>query len=192
MAAGQAPLLAVHPSGYPRALIFGGSVVLGIFIPPFTGVVGAGKNKVSLEDEIVAKERPRARVVTAPGKKPFPSLYTPEKTKAWEEHVGKVSLEQLRSVEVEGDEDFTLPVRDSRILANLRFNLKKPPSYPKSMVHAIKKPDLDNLVKGIFDGLVQAGVIEDDNCITDMSVSKRYADAAHPIGVEVELTCLPV
>lgn len=182
----------MHPSGYPRALVFGGSVVLGFFITPFTGTVGSGKSKVHLEDEIVAKERPRARVVTAAGKRPFPSLYTPEKTKAWEEHVGQVALQQLRGVEVDGDEDFVLPVRDCRILVSMRFNLKKPASYPKSVVHVTKKPDLDNLVKGVLDGLVQAGVIEDDNCITDMNISKRYADAVHPIGVEVELTCLPV
>lgn len=154
--------------------------------------MGAGKEKVELVDEIVAKERPRARVVPgAGGKRPFPSLYTPPKTKAWEEHVGQEALQQLRSVEVEGD-DFTLPIRDVRILASLRFNLKKPASYPKSMKHAVKKPDLDNLVKAILDGIVMAGVIEDDNCITDMSISKRYADAEHPVGVEVELTCLPL
>lgn len=190
MAGRQAPLLAVHPSGYPRALVVGRSIVLGVFIPPFTGTVGSGKSKQELVEEIVAKERPRARVI--PGKKPIPQLYTPAKTAAWEEHVAKEALAQLRGVEVEGDKDFTLPIRDCRVLATVRFNLRKPVSYPKSVVHAVKKPDLDNLVKAIWDGLVNAQVLEDDNCITDTLMMKRYADAEHPPGVEVELTCLPL
>ena len=101
------------------------------------------------------------------------------------------SLAQLRGVEIEGDSDFTMPIRDMRIIASLRFNLRKPKSYAKSVAHATKKPDLDNLVKAILDGLVQGRVIEDDNCITDLSVMKRYADDQHPPGVEVDLTCLP-
>lgn len=139
---------------------------------------------------MVAKERPKARVI--PGKKPFAQFYTPPKTRLWEEHVGQHALMQLRGVEVDGDEDFTLPISDARIIAKLRFNLKKPAGYPKSVVHVTKKPDLDNLVKAILDGIVTAGVIEDDNCITDLVTMKRYADDEHPHGVEVELTCLPL
>lgn len=132
-----------------------------------------------------AKERPQARVI--PGKKPFAQFYTPPKTKEWEEHVGVMALEQLRSL----PEDFVMPIKGCRILANLRFNIRRPVSLPKSAIHAVKKPDLDNLVKAILDGIVTAGVIEDDNCITDLSTMKRYADEDHPMGVEVDLTCLP-
>lgn len=142
-------------------------------------------------DEVVAKERPQARVVAPKGGRPFAQFYTPAKTRLWEEHVGQHALMQLRGVEVDGD-DFTLPIKDVRIILNMRFNLRKPSSYPKSVVHAAKKPDLDNLVKGVLDALVSARVIEDDNCITDMQVMKRYASEDHPPGVEVELTCLPL
>ena len=122
----------------------------------------------------------------------MPQLYTPKETQQWESHVAESARAQLLSVEVEGD-DFTLPVSEVRVLANLRFNLDKPVSYPKRVVHATKKPDLDNLVKAVLDGLVQGRVLEDDNCITDMMVSKRYSDHLdHPVGVEVELTCLKV
>lgn len=111
----------------------------------------------------------------------------------WEEHVGAVARAQLLKCEIEGDDDFLLPVKDVRILAHLRFNVPKPVSYPKSVVHAVKKPDLDNLVKSVLDGLVMGAIIEDDNCITDMMVSKRYVHPLdHPEGVEVELTCLKV
>jgi len=142
--------------------------------------------------EVPAKERPQFRIITPKGSKPFAQPYTPTKTKAWESHIGEHALQQLRSVELEGDDDFTLPIRDARIIAHLRFNLRKPVSYPKSMIHATKKPDLDNLIKAVLDALVLHKVLDDDACITDLQVMKRYASDEHPLGVEVDLTCLPV
>lgn len=147
------------------------------------------KYRQGTEFDVFAKERPKARVI--PGSKPRAHFYTPAKTKAWEEHVGVHALDQLRSVRSEGGE-FTMPMAECRILAALRFNIRKPVSYSKSVLHATKKPDLDNLVKAILDGLTQAQVIEDDNCITDISSMKRYATDEHPLGVEVELACLPL
>lgn len=176
MAAGQAPIPTPFPKGYPRAAVAGRSLALGFFIP----------------GDPVPKDRPRGRVIAGPNRKPFVQFYTDKKTVDYEDSVGQHALVQLRAVEVDGDEDFTLPVRDSRIIAHLRFNLKKPVSYPKSVKHATKKPDLDNLVKTVLDGLVKGGVIDDDNCVTDISMMKRYADDDHPVGVEVDLTVLPV
>lgn len=143
--------------------------------------------------EVPAKERPQFRIISPKGGgKPFPQPYTPAKTKAWEEHIGQHALAQLRSIKLPGPDDFTLPIREVRIIAHIRFNIRKPISYPKSMIYPTKKPDLDNLVKAILDGLVDAKVIEDDNCITDLQVMKRYASDDHPLGVEVDLTCLPI
>ena len=126
------------------------------------------------------------------GKKPFVQFYSEKKCVEYEQLVGEVSLRELRRVEVVGDDDFTLPIKNFRIIASIRFFVKKPVSYPKSVKHATKKPDLDNLVKAILDALVSARVIEDDNCVTDLYTSKRYADPENPVGVEVELTCLPL
>lgn len=178
MASREAPLFEAHAPGFPRALVAGKSVVLGFFIP----------------GDPVAKERPKARVlVPKGGGRPFPQFYTPEKTVKWEQLVAEHARAQLLAVEVEGDQDFTLPVAaEVRILANIRFNIAKPVSYPKSVKHATRKPDLDNLVKAILDGLVTGRVITDDNCVTDLMTSKRYACQDHPVGVEVELTCLPL
>lgn len=119
-------------------------------------------------------------------------FYSEKKTVEYEEHVGQQALVQLRSVEVDGEDDFTLPVRECRIIASFRFNFTKPKSYPKSVVHMTKKPDIDNLVKVILDGLVKHDIIDDDNCVTDMVIQKRYADEDHPVGVEVDLTVLPI
>ena len=187
MAQGPAPNPPHHLQGHASAVIAGRALLLTFFIPPLLFKYRNGETF-----DVFAKERPQARIVQGHGKKPFPQFYTPAKTRAWEEHIGQHALVQLRTVEVDGDRDFTLPVKNSRYLVNLRFNIRKPVSYPKSVIHAVKKPDLDNLLKAVLDGLVVGGIIDDDNAITDLSVCKRYANDEHPLGVEVEITCLPV
>lgn len=126
------------------------------------------------------------------GKAPWVQFYGQDETKKWEEQVGWHALHQLRSIKLDADEDFTLPIQGCRIIAQLRFNFDKPKSYPKSVVHHVRRPDLDNLSKALLDGLVVARVLEDDGFVTDLTQLKRYADAEHPAGVEVELTCLPL
>lgn len=74
------------------------------------------------------------------------------------------------------------------MLVVMRFNLPKPASYPASLVQHTKKPDLDNLVKSVLDGLVKGQILEDDKYITDLTISKRYTEPGHPVGVEVEIT----
>lgn len=146
--------------------------------------------EVNGELKLVAKQRPQAKVITPKGGRPFPQFYTPKETADWEAHVGAQALVRLRAAEVQGDRDFTLPIRDCRILASFRFNLRKPKSYPKNVVHHVTKPDVDNLAKAILDALVLGQVLGDDNCVTDLSIMKRYADFEHPIGVEVDLVCI--
>lgn len=166
----------MHGNGKARALLTEDTAFLQFFIP------GAP----------VAKQRPRAKIIVPKGGKPFPQFYTPKETADWEETVGQHSLVALRTAEVEGVRDFTLPIKGCRIIASLRFNILKPKSYPKSVTHHVTKPDVDNLGKAILDGLVHGQVLGDDNCITDLSIMKRYADIEHPVGVEVELVCINV
>jgi Holliday junction resolvase RusA-like endonuclease len=130
-------------------------------------------------------------VVQSPGKKPFVQFYPDRKSADYEEYAGQCALFQLRKVELEGTgDDYTLPVRDCRILAQFRFNIPRPKTVKR--LHVTVKPDVDNLAKSILDALVQGGVIHDDNLVTDLVTLKRYADADHPEGVEVDLTCLPL
>lgn len=171
--------LELRPAGLPWGYVAGRSISLGFFIPP-------------MNDEVRWEERHRTRVVTPKGQAARAIMYSPEKTKAWHEHVGAEALKELRSIEIPGDDDFVLPLRDSRYLVKLRFNIPKPPSYSKSIVHMTKKPDIDNYAKGILDGLVSANVIDDDSPVTDLVIAKRYAGPGHPAGVEVELTALPI
>lgn len=131
-------------------------------------------------------------MVTAPGRKPYPQFYEEKAATEWQQVVADMAMLCVRAIPVQGEgQDFTLPT-SGRVLITVRFNMPKPVSYPKSVVHHVRKPDLDNLVKAVLDGLVKGRILEDDNCVTDMMVIKRYAEPGHPEGVEVDLTALPV
>ena len=170
------------PEGFPSAFSVGRSVLLRAFVP---GI------EVHGQLEVPPKDRHRSRVVSPKDRKPFVQTYDTERNRVWAEHVGATVLAQLRGVPVVGDSDFTLPITDCRVILSLRFNLRKPASYPARAAHAIHKPDLDNLTKAILDALVQAKVLDNDQCVTDEVLCKRYADKEHPVGVELEMTCLP-
>lgn len=171
------------PEGYPNAFGTARALSLQLFIPP-------------IDDDVHFKERVRGRCLPISPKCPScgvsktrVQMYNPQRTTNWEEWVGKQALNQLRSVHLEG-QDFVLPIKESRIVVSLRFNLRKPTSYPKSVIHHVRKPDIDNLSKGLFDGLTKAGILADDNMITDEFTQKRYPEPGHPVGVEVDLTAI--
>jgi len=170
-------LFPAFPEGFPAALVAGRAVSLRLFIP------GAP----------VAKERPKAKVITPKGRRPFPQFYTPEATVVWEDHVGDTARTQLAGLQAEGDgEDFLLPLVGYRFITVMRFNLHKPVSYPARITHHTRKPDRDNLEKAVLDGLVKGRIISDDNAVTDGYSCKRYVTPGHPEGVEIDLTALPV
>ena len=141
----------------------------------------------------IPQGRPRARVVTPRGGKPFVQIYPEAKTRDWEEQIADQIQRQIARIPVEatsdGDRDFHLPF-EGRVLISMRFNLHKPVSYGKDVVHHLRKPDLDNLVKSVLDGLVKGRLIKDDNIVTDLTAYKRYVSDGHPEGVEIDLTAI--
>jgi Holliday junction resolvase RusA-like endonuclease len=175
MVAAPAPLAEPHPAGFPAAFTVGDAVNLRLFI--------AGRPHF--------KERPRARVLyPRGGGRPQPQIYTAAATRNWEDRVAMLAKAQIGAIEVDG-EDFTVPLA-GRILMVIRFNLPKPPSYPRRVVYPLKKPDDDNLSKALVDGLVKGRILLDDSRITDKYSMKRYAEPGHPEGVEVDITSYPV
>ena len=136
----------------------------------------------------IGKGRPRFRAVPKRDGGHFVQTYTPKNTADWEQDIGEqvgVALARLRAKgALKGIE---LPL-SNRVILNLRFNLPKPKSAPKKLRFQKKKPDLDNLDKSLIDALSNIGLIKDDNLVTDISTCKRFANDAHPMGVEVELT----
>lgn len=176
MASWQAPEPALDAEWTPAAHVAGSSLSLKLY------VWGAP----------VAQSRPRGRVVTPAGKRPFIQFYEEKKSADWQLEVAKQVREQVPLLQVTGDgSDFVLPAT-GRVLMSIRFNIAKPVSYPKSVVHNTRKPDVDNLGKAVLDGIVKGRIIEDDNLVTDLVVYKRYANVEHPEGVEIDLTVLPI
>lgn len=121
------------------------------------------------------------------GGKPWVQNYTDAKTVAWEEKVATEARAQIASVETPDGGDFTLPFT-GRIMIALRFNLHRPVSYPKSIEHHLKRPDVDNLAKAVLDGLQNAQIMTEDNLVTDLTIAKRYESDGHPEGVEIDIT----
>lgn len=66
------------------------------------------------------------------------------------------------------------------------FSLPKPRSYPKKLVPATKRPDLDKLVRAICDALTAIAWL-DDSQVTQIHATKRYAEPDEPPGVLITI-----
>lgn len=54
------------------------------------------------------------------------------------------------------------------------FLLPRPASYPRRVIHAVKKPDVDKLARAVLDAL--SGVLfGDDSTVTELHATKAYA-----------------
>lgn len=129
-----------------------------------------------------------------PAKKPFVQFYEDAPSKDYKVRVAETARNQVLTtevVEIGSGGNFLLPFEGVRGLITLRFNMKKPASYPKRIVDHTKRPDFDNLAKAVVDALVQGRILKDDGLITDATIQKRYADDEHPEGVEIDLTVMP-
>jgi Holliday junction resolvase RusA-like endonuclease len=174
MAAQVSPVTATHPGAFPSVSAVGEAVSLTFYI--------AGKP--------VPKGRPRGRAVMKAGGKPWVQFYSDPATVDWEKYVSRRVLDQLDELAARDDDiAIALPFTE-RCLVTLRFNLAKPKSTPKAQFPVKSRTDVDNLAKAVLDSLQNAGLIANDNIITDLTVSKRYADEDHPEGVEIDITAL--
>jgi Holliday junction resolvase RusA-like endonuclease len=79
------------------------------------------------------------------------------------------------------------PTPDPPYEVTLRFRLNMP-QKPRLTWPTV--PDVDKLARAVLDGLTQGGAIEDDRCVTDLTVSKEYAVRDEPVGVTAEVTSL--
>lgn len=101
--------------------------------------------------------------------------YTPAKTKTYEDEVA-----MLGKAAMKGQEPFRTPVA-----VYVRATFLTPASYSKTRTDAclagyeqhIKRPDLDNIVKAITDGL-NGVVYHDDSQIVVLHATKMYGTAA--------------
>lgn len=120
----------------------------------------------------VAKGRPKFTTVGG-----FARAYTPKKTQDYEELVAKVAKATIARTGVASDYPTARPIE---ILLELRMEI--PASWSKSKrlaaatgaVRATKKPDADNVLKGIKDAC--NGILwKDDAQVVLLTVRKLYA-----------------
>lgn len=127
-----------------------------------------------IEANPVPKGRPRFRRT-----KTFITTYTPKKTLDFEDLVRKHSQEAM------GNTDLL----ETPVAVYLYFRLPIPQSYSKKTVEAcltgrqrhIKRPDLDNLIKSVLDGM-NGVVFKDDSQIVCLHSTKVYS---HVPGVNI-------
>jgi Holliday junction resolvase RusA-like endonuclease len=120
--------------------------------------------------EPVPKGRPR---FSTRGK--FPVAYTPEKTKNYESDVGMMAKAAMGASE---------PLKGA-LEAFIYVTFPVPASYSKKRTEAClidsekhtKKPDLDNVVKSVIDGMDKI-VFENDSQITSIHSTKVYGEVA--------------
>lgn len=113
--------------------------------------------------EPVAKQRPR---LARRGKR----IYTPKKTSEFESAIAR-----FIEADWEGLRRFSGP-----LLLRCTFVRKRPRSLPKSLTEGLvichKRPDLDNYVKALSDGLDKSGIWGDDGQVAMIHAEKYYAE----------------
>ena len=130
----------------------------------------------SVRGTIVGKQRPRFRRVKAKGKE-FISTYTPKKTKNYEELVAE---------SYQSDYPFMV-FPEGALELEVEFFFKMPDSWSKKKriemydKPCTKRPDIDNCIKSIQDGL-NGIAFTDDSQITDLGhCIKRWATQEYTI-----------
>jgi crossover junction endodeoxyribonuclease RusA len=74
------------------------------------------------------------------------------------------------------------------IAVEAEFRLPRPVSVPKSRAFPAVKPDLDKLLRGLFDGITDGKLWEDDARVVRVTASKRYALRDEYPGVRVRVS----
>jgi Holliday junction resolvase RusA-like endonuclease len=118
----------------------------------------------------IAKGRPR---FSTRGK--FPVAYTPEKTKTYESEVGMMAKAAMGASKV----------LEGALEAFIYVTFPVPPSYSKKRTEAClndvekhtKRPDLDNVIKAVIDGMDKI-VFNNDSQITSIHSTKVYGEVA--------------
>lgn len=132
--------------------------------------------------EAIAKGRPRATVRGG-----YASVYTPSRTRGFEGRVRAIAADAMAR-------SGAVPTPDA-VNVQIAFDRQMPKSWSKKKkLHMRGEPvtsgaDIDNQVKAILDAL--NGVTwEDDVQVSDLSVSRRWADE-HAFRISISLASGP-
>ena len=131
--------------------------------------------KFTIEGEPVAQGRPRFSTINGHAR-----VYDPAKSRNYKKLVRSVAE---RHVSEPLDKPLSLTIRVYKSIPKA-FSQKKRSEAIEGRIRPITKPDIDNYIKGILDGL--NGVVwVDDNRIVSLTVHKFYSDKPR-VEVEVE------
>lgn len=131
--------------------------------------------RVTLTVHGVPQPKGSLKAFPARGRRGVVVLADNPKLAAWHRAVRATALE-VRG----GNAPFTGPVAVECV-----FLLPRPVSYPKRVVHHTRKPDLDKLVRAIFDALAANVLFGDDAAVVDLRASKFYVRGGFSPGVVV-------
>lgn len=127
----------------------------------------------------VPQERPRVTIQAG-----FPQIYDPPKSRAFKEHVRKVSGQEKIK---QGWKPTERPLRAKlvfRLPIPTKFNKIKAQKAFDGEIRPTQKNDLDNLAKSVMDGMT--GILYvDDAQIVSMAIEKYYGDPMILVKVEV-------
>ena len=124
-----------------------------------------------IEGDPVAQGRPRfARMGN------FTKVYDPKKSKDWKEYVLTVARQKLGKA----------PLLEGALEMTLVFWMPRPKSLPKKVIHHVKKPDIDNLAKGVKDAL-SGFCYGDDKQVVELHLYKKYGPDNISCGVDVSI-----
>ena len=75
---------------------------------------------------------------------------------------------------------------------DMTFVLPRPKATPKTRrtPYAVKKPDLDKIVRAVCDAFTNI-IYHDDSQIVHLDARKRIAEISEPTGVHISIATLP-
>lgn len=131
--------------------------------------------KFTVWGEPVAQGRPRAS--TANG---YVKMYDPKKSREFKQYVRLVASQHRPKELLTGPLKMKVKVFKPTLKS---FSQKKKAAAEKGEIRPITKPDVDNYIKSVFDGLNQV-IWKDDSQVVDLQVSKFYSESPR---IEVEI-----
>ncbi|MGQ8967943.1 RusA family crossover junction endodeoxyribonuclease [Bacillus subtilis] len=137
--------------------------------------------------EPVAQGRPRATTLNG-----MTRLYDPKKSRDFKQYVKLAASDYRPAKLLEGPLELSVKVYKSTLKS---FSKKKVAEAEQGLLRPSKKPDVDNYIKGIKDGLNKV-IWHDDSQIVDLHVSKYYSQnprieiQVKPLSQEEEQLCL--
>lgn len=115
----------------------------------------------------VPKERPKATII--PGLTPRARIYTPKKTREWEEIVARCGMITI----ARGRTDLGSYPIHGPLFAQVTIYVRRPKTVKRAFPDV--GGDLDNYVKSILDGLETAGIYKNDSQVVELWARKLYA-----------------